>query len=151
MNLAKLNIILHWINFSLALIAGAFIYSFFVGPLPTGVWIGIGLVIPASSVPIIYLSLNSDYVASACTGGSFGETRLLNKAYIEIDEKPNLRIYIAGMKFTQIHLNRWGIFSRDDYPITLYYDRLTKKWYYHYYNPKSEQIVETLKKAVTRL
>lgn len=146
MNLAKLNIILRWINFSLALIAGAFIYSFFIGPLPTGVWIGIGLVIPASSVPITYLSLNSDYVASACTGGSFGETRLINKGYVEIDEKPGSRIYLATMKFTQAHLGRWGIFSQDENHITLYYDRLTKKWFYHYYNPKQEKMMKQLMK-----
>lgn len=151
MKLENLNIVLRYVIFALAFIVSGLIYSAYVGTLPTSVWIVMGIFIPTSALPFTYLSLNWKYIQSTRFGGRFGEINAPVKGVVSIPDSRIGDIDISAFQHYVVHINRWGVYTSNESPFTFFYDRFSKKWYYHYYNPKYEQIVETIKNARTRL
>ncbi len=126
------KILLRWLLLVVTpFVIGISLYRFLVGPISPYVQLATPLIFLAL-VPITYLSMDSEYIQNAYFSGWFGEANAPIKNVVTIPGGVYQDIDIGHRKSYLSYLNRWAIFRETDHPVTILYDRLTKKWYYHY-------------------
>jgi len=138
-----LKTLFYWIALTAIIITSTVAYKLFVGPLPFGVGILITIVIATSILPIAYLSQDWNFIQTTREGG-FGKVNPPINGIVSFPSGMFDDTDISSYDIRHAYLGRWAIFSKSDCSMTFFYDRLTKKWYYNYYNQRVEQLFKKL-------
>ena len=125
------KILYRWLIILFLYLLSITLYRFFVGPLSPYLPLTTPLVL-LTLLPVSYLSMDWKYVQEMYLGGSFGEANRPIKSIVTIPGGIYNDIDIVNRRPYLAYLNRWVIYRDCDHPITIFYDRSTKSWYYHY-------------------
>jgi len=128
------KILLRWLSLIFApFVITISLYKVFIGPTPPYVSLAVPVVF-LMIVPVSYLSYDWKYIQTTRFGGSFGDANAPVKSIVSIPGGVYNDIDISRFDHYRAHLGRWSIFTKADQPFTIFYDRFTKKWYYHLKN-----------------